>query len=93
MQGTPVKILQTFRRNVLQGSACCLLLSGYLLGVLVDPEDGGSKFFRNFVELLPHYMVSHSDSLHSDRCEILKSNITHLFEAGRSLDKIIRTTY
>jgi hypothetical protein len=25
----------------------CLLLAGYLLGLLVNPEDGGSAFLRN----------------------------------------------
>jgi hypothetical protein len=27
--------------------ACFLLLSGFLLGVLSDPEDGGDMFLRN----------------------------------------------
>jgi hypothetical protein len=36
-----------------------LLLTGYLLGLLFDPEYGGSTFLRNIGELLPHYAPSH----------------------------------
>jgi hypothetical protein len=30
----------------------------YLLGVHIDPEDEGSTFLRNVIELLPNYTVS-----------------------------------
>jgi hypothetical protein len=55
-----MKRLQTFQRNVLQDSAYCFLVTGYLLGVLVETEDAGSTFFRNFGEFLPDYTASHS---------------------------------
>jgi hypothetical protein len=31
----------------------------HLLGLLFDPEDGGSMFLQNTGELLPNYMVEH----------------------------------
>jgi hypothetical protein len=36
-----------------------LLPDGYLLSLLFDPDDGGSKFFRNVVELLMDYTITH----------------------------------
>jgi hypothetical protein len=38
--------------------AFCLLLTGYLYGLL-SPENGGSTFLQNIIELLPVYMASH----------------------------------
>jgi hypothetical protein len=32
----------------------------YLFRILLYPEDGGSKFFRNVSTHLPHYKVSHT---------------------------------
>jgi hypothetical protein len=31
-----------------------------LVGLLIDPEDGGSMFFRNFGKLLQDYKPSHA---------------------------------
>jgi hypothetical protein len=36
-----------------------LILAGYLLGLFLDPEDGGSTFLRNVSELLSNYTVLH----------------------------------
>jgi hypothetical protein len=36
-----------------------LLASCWLIGLLFDSEDGGSKFLRNGSKLLLHYMSSH----------------------------------
>jgi hypothetical protein len=35
--------------------AFCLLLEGFFLGLLFDREHGGSTFFRNVGEFLPHF--------------------------------------
>lgn len=45
----------------------CILLTASLLGLLYRFEDGGNKFLRNVVKLLPGYAVSHPEShiLHS----------------------------
>jgi hypothetical protein len=45
----------------------CLILAGYLLGSLFDPEDGGSTFLQSISELLPDYMahVPEGNTLHS----------------------------
>jgi hypothetical protein len=40
---------QSVRKNV---SACCLILTGWSLGLLFDPEDGGSILLCNVGELL-----------------------------------------
>jgi hypothetical protein len=40
------------------GFVCCLLLAGYVLGLLFDPEDGDSTFPRNVNQLLPDYTKS-----------------------------------
>jgi hypothetical protein len=40
-------------------SACPLLFACCFHGLLFDPEDGGSKFFRNGGKLLPHYVGFH----------------------------------
>jgi hypothetical protein len=37
-----------------------LLLAGLFLGLLFDPEDGGSAFLWSAVRLLPDYAVLHS---------------------------------
>jgi hypothetical protein len=36
-----------------------LLLAFGLLGLIFDPEDGGSTFLRNISELLPEHTASH----------------------------------
>jgi hypothetical protein len=38
-------------------SSACRLLLGFLFGLLTDPEDGGSIFFRNSNRFLPEYIV------------------------------------
>jgi hypothetical protein len=40
-------------------SDCRFLLAGFLLDLLLDIEDEGSNFVRNFHELLPNYMALH----------------------------------
>jgi hypothetical protein len=42
-----------------RGSACHLLHAGCLLGLLCDPEDGGSMFLPNVSKLLTDYTASH----------------------------------
>jgi hypothetical protein len=37
----------------------CLFLAGPLVGLLLYPEDGGSKFLRDVSEFLPDYTASH----------------------------------
>jgi hypothetical protein len=39
---TPIEILQSF--------VCSLLIGDYVLGVIVNPEDGDSIFLQNIVE-------------------------------------------
>jgi hypothetical protein len=46
--GLNVQILSLFNFVCLLGSACCLLRAGFLLGLIIDPEDGGYMFLRNF---------------------------------------------
>jgi hypothetical protein len=41
-------------------TAYCLLLTAFLIGLLIDPEDGSTRFFRNIDELILEYMESHS---------------------------------
>jgi hypothetical protein len=38
-------------------SACCQLLAGFLLDLLLEPEDGGNTFLWNIGALLPDYTV------------------------------------
>jgi hypothetical protein len=57
------------RRRV--SSACSLLHAGFLLGLLIDPEDGGDIFLRNIDFPLPDYMALYSRREH---CKNLKSN-------------------
>jgi hypothetical protein len=40
---SPIEV-HTFWRNVLQATACRLLLAGYLLGLVFDPEDEVNTF-------------------------------------------------
>jgi hypothetical protein len=47
------------------GLACQLLFACYLLGLLFDPEDGGSVFLQNVSELIPDYTVSHPRTQYS----------------------------
>jgi hypothetical protein len=37
--------------------ANCLLLAGYLLGLVINLENGGSMFLQNISELLPEYTM------------------------------------
>jgi hypothetical protein len=36
-----------------------------VLGLVVDPEDGGSSFHRNIGKLLPEYVAAHPTTLYS----------------------------
>jgi 5S rRNA maturation endonuclease (ribonuclease M5) len=45
---------------------------GYLLGLLLDPDDEGSMLLRNVGEVLPNYQEYY---LYNYRCENDKSNI------------------
>jgi hypothetical protein len=38
-------------------TSCSPLASCWLLGLFFDPEDGGSKFLRNVIELLSDYIA------------------------------------
>jgi hypothetical protein len=44
--------------------SCCPLLAGYLLALLLHPEDGGSTSLRNVGELLSDYMTTQLTSLY-----------------------------
>jgi hypothetical protein len=35
------------------------MVSGFMLGLLFNPEDGGSTFLQNVGQLSTHYMVLH----------------------------------
>jgi hypothetical protein len=48
----------TLRRNVHQNSAFRLLLTGYLVALLFNCKDGGSKLLRNVSERLSTSMMS-----------------------------------
>jgi hypothetical protein len=41
------------------------LVAGFLLGLFLDPEDGGDKFFRKAERLPLNYRASQLRSLHS----------------------------
>jgi hypothetical protein len=45
--------------NMLSFSACCLHLAGYLLVLLINPEDVSSIWICNISELLSDYLVTH----------------------------------
>jgi hypothetical protein len=42
-------------------------LPGYLLGLLVDPEEGGSTFHQNVGQFLPHFMALYPRRYHSSK--------------------------
>jgi hypothetical protein len=56
----------------------CLFLSGCLLGLLYNPEDGGSAFFKNFGKLLQGYSVT------------LQKMVLFIVPAGRISDLLSR---
>jgi hypothetical protein len=47
--------------------ACCLLLAGFLLNTLFDPEDAGDTFLQNVRGLLPDYTALKSRRLYSSQ--------------------------
>jgi hypothetical protein len=54
------------RDNVREVSVSIFLRTGLcLLGLLFDPEDGGSVFLRIVCELMSEYMASHLKILYS----------------------------
>jgi hypothetical protein len=46
---------------VLLAVTLCSLVECYLLGLIFDPEHGGSSFLRNVCKLLLDYVISHLD--------------------------------
>jgi hypothetical protein len=46
---------------------CALLGFCFLLGILFEPEDGGSMFLQNVGELRPGYTASHPGRQYSSR--------------------------
>jgi hypothetical protein len=52
---SPVECYKPYGNN-----GCCLNLVALFLGLLFDPEDGGSTILRNVCKLLPIYTASHS---------------------------------
>jgi hypothetical protein len=50
-----VRWKSTFRRNKWQRSACCLILAGFLLGLLIDPE--GDMFLADIDWRSPDYLA------------------------------------
>jgi hypothetical protein len=65
----------------LYSNKLCSLLAGFLLGSVLDSEDGGSKAFRNATGLLSDHTAYLKEliTLHSDQSGILMS-ITALYD-------------
>lgn len=59
------------------GSSCCLLITGFLLGLLINHEDGGGKLLLNVGGLYPTSRRYNPQdcTLQSYHCECLKSHI------------------
>jgi hypothetical protein len=55
-----------------------VMLNASLLGLLFDPEDGGSIFFRNAGKLLPDYTTSEGSNLHRGRYGNFQSDVVIL---------------
>jgi hypothetical protein len=60
---TPFSLGEVYR-NLVENtpsirSSCCFILADWLLGLLLDAEDGGSMFLRTVGKYLPDYTSSH----------------------------------
>jgi hypothetical protein len=77
----------------------CLLPAGYLLGLLFDPDDGGSMFFWNNDELLLDCMVSyHITYLNSTETveigePLSTDETTSLFDSTTVFASVLRGTF
>jgi hypothetical protein len=55
-----VSTSSSHNNRITSSSAFCLIVSCYMLGLLLNPEDGGSTFPRDVDERLPDYTAWHS---------------------------------
>jgi hypothetical protein len=57
----------------------CMLVAGFFLGLLFNPEDGSSMFFQNIGEVLSHYTALHPRRSYSSRNLVCDQWCLHVF--------------